>query len=180
MKLFGFKKNVDIKNISEGRIALGKFALAHNASKVINPIDFSDNTIKDLDILLERGKIEANFDVEAEVKVSKQTDVVKKESLKNESGETHEHTVYDPETAKKNKLIEVESLDNNEKAVAVNSITKGEAEDFLAQHWKKIEKEVEKISDVKKLEFIFNVSKELGMHGNKKYELVEERINRLK
>jgi hypothetical protein len=180
MKLFGYKNNVDIKNISGGRIAMGKFALAHNDSKVINPQDFGDDIVKALDIFLEKGKIEAKFEAKKKDEAKADSNVVQKESLKNEKGETHEHTVYDPETAKKNKLIEVESLNDTDKAVAVNSISKEEAEEFLAQHWKKIEKEVEKISDVKKLGKILDVAKELGMDGNKKFELIEDRIENLK
>lgn len=180
MKLLGYTNDVKIKNISGGRIALGKFALAHNQYKVINPIDYSEATVKTLDNFLIRNRIEVDFNVNKKEGDKPTTNTVKKETIKNDKGENHEHTVYDPETVKKSKLIEVQNLTDNSKAITINKITKEEAQEFLEQHWKKVEKEIAVIGDIGKLEYILSVAVELGMTGNKKYELVEDRIEELR
>lgn len=180
MKLSECKDNVKIKNVSGGRIGLGKLALAHNESKIINPVYYSNSTIESLELFLARKKIEVEFlgDLKENVVVSHST--TKKETLKNEHGDKNEHVVFDPETSKKNKLINVEEITGNDKPITVNNISRDEAVEFLEQHWKKVEKEVESILDINKLEFILSVAVEIGMEGNKKYELVEERIEALK
>jgi hypothetical protein len=181
MKIVGHKGSINIKNISGGRIAIGRFALSHGKDKTVNPMLFPDNFSVSLERLLAKNAIEVTkVEIKKKDEVTLDSNVVNKTTTKNEKGDEHEHVVYDPDTAKRNKLIEVESLNDNHKAIDVNYISKNEAQDFLEQHWKKIEKEVERINDVKKLEFILSVAKELGMDGNKKYELVEDRINSLK
>lgn len=183
MKLFGYEKHVKVTNKSGGRIAMGKFALSHGNSKEICPMNYSDDVVKALDIFIARGSIEVEPISKIEDAKQEEVNVSKKETIKNDKGETNEHIIFDPES--KSKAIEVISQEIDSKSIEVGEIkespmTKDEAQNFLEQHWKTIEKQLELIKDEKKLEFILLVANEMGMSGNKKCELVEDRINALK
>lgn len=182
MKLHEYNGFVKITNKSGGSISMGKFSLKHGKSREINPISYSESVIKALEIFLARGVIEVTPIDNVEVAEKEDTNVVKKETIKNEKGEKHEHSVFDPATAKKEKAIQVNSIEDNSKAIEVsfNQLDKAEAVDFLEQHWKTIERDLQSYKSVKRLEFMLSVANEIGMNGNKKCELIEDRIAELK
>jgi hypothetical protein len=180
MDLRNYKCNVEVKNISGGRIALGRLAIAHNDSKIINPMFFSDDVIGALVFFLAKGAIEIKEVESKKDEKQVESNSVKKETIKNDKGEKREHTVFDPETAKKERAIKVEENNDNGKAIEVGDLDKTLAIDFLEQHWKKIEKELQDYKSAVKLEFYLSVANEIGMNGNKKYELIEDRIKELK
>jgi hypothetical protein len=178
MDIREIKEPFKVINKFEGRVVSGSFSLGPNESREIDPMRAPESLLSDLYVFERRKQVEFELNVKL-AKLAKGENVKTVKTVKNEEGETNEHIVFDPESAKKDKLFAVESIENNEKAVDVNHISKEEAQDFLAQHWKKIEKEVELINDAKKLEFILSVAEELGMKGNKKYELVEDRLSKI-
>jgi hypothetical protein len=182
MKLLGYNGFVKITNKAGGSISMGKFSLKHGRSKDINPMNFSDSTVKSLDIFLAKGVIEVTPIDNVEVAEREDTNVVKKETIKNEKGEKNEHSVFDPATAKKERAIQVNSVEDNSNAIEISftEVDKAEAMDFLEQHWKKIEKELVNYRSIKRLTYMLSVANEIGMNGNKKYELIEDRIAELK
>jgi hypothetical protein len=184
MKLVDTNISVKVTNKSEGRIARGRFSLPHKKSQVIETIRYP----KDILVALENfHKLDMIDLKEVDVKKVKKDNknVVKKESMKNEV-EKHEHTVFSPEDARKERLINVQEVEQG-KAIEVGEIkedkpamSKEDAEEFLGQHWKKIEKEIEQVKDINKVRYLLATANELGMEGNKKHELIENRLEELK
>jgi hypothetical protein len=175
-----FKGLVKIKNKSDGRVVSDAFSLGHDDEVTINTQRLPKSVLEDLNIFYVMGAIEVDTNVTLQ-NVAKDGNVRVVETLKGEEGkETNEHVVFDPESAKKDRLLKTEIIDNNNKAIKVNAMNKEDAVDFLGQHWKRIEKDVEAIIDVSKLEYLLSVADELGMTGNKKHEILKGRINELR
>lgn len=186
MKFTELENTFNVINKSEGRVVADTFSLPSEESKQVNPLRTTESILKKLEIHYKRKNIDVEFDVKVDKKKKgKSGYTVNEKTVKNDKGDENEHTVYNPEKAKKDSMINVESIEDS-KAVEVEETTKVEnnftmdnAKSFLNQHWKKIQKEVDSMEDIQRLEFILSVAKELGMNGNKKYELVEERISQL-
>jgi hypothetical protein len=173
------KNKFIIKNVAKGRMILSSLLLEDGETFEVNPILLTDATKKEIEYFIATGQIEVSI---ADVKESKEakkeiSDTVVKETTKNDKGETRSHIVYDPETASKNRAIAVESIEVG-KAIETDD-NKIDLVNFLEKHWKTIEREITNISNIARLEKLLLVADELGMKGNKKYELIKNRIKEL-
>jgi hypothetical protein len=178
MKLVGTNQKIEVINKSKGIVTRGRFSLDAGESRVIETVRFHDDVLKALEKFYLLKAIDLKVADVEKSELKSNSDVVKKESIKNEHGDKHEHTVYDPESAKRERLINVESHDSG-KAIEVG-FDKTDAVDFLEKHWKTIEKELDLVKDMDRLSLLLATAKEIGMEGNKKYELIEDRIASLK
>jgi hypothetical protein len=173
-----FEGKLTIKNIAYGRLILGVLTLDHEGTFDVDSETLSEQNKKDFEHLIATKQIEIYpADVEESKEVEKASDVITKESVKNEKGETHSHSVYDPETASKNRAINVEEVQTS-KAIVVEE-NRMDYINFLEKHWKTVEKELENITSVERLKKLLSVAEELGMKGNKKYELIKDRIAKI-
>lgn len=169
MDIKEFKK-VKIVNTANMRIVTHAFSLAHGQEVIVETRELPEHILKDLNIFHERGHlefVEVNYEPE-KVKVVKHT-----ETRISETGK--EHTVFKPQ---ENKLINVEAIDTSGKGINVG-FSKMDAVDLLSKHWKTLEKEVEGIDSLESLKLILATAVELDMEGNKKYELVKDRISKI-
>lgn len=167
MDIKEFKK-VKIVNIANARIVTHAFSLAHDAKTIINPNDFSEEILKDLNVFFERGQIQfipVEDEPEKEL-IQKHTEII-------ETGLGKQHVVFKPQ----DRLINVEEIDLSGKAVEVG-FNKMDAIDLLSKHWKSLEKEVGESTDVDKLNLLLSVAKEQEMTG-KKLEIIKNRIGEL-
>lgn len=163
-------KTVKIINKGNSRVVTHAFSLAHDGDVTIDIAEFPEEILNDLNIFHARGQLEFH-PVEDEkpkkVLVEKHTEVVKTANGK-------EHVIFKPQ----DKAINVETIDTTGKAIDV-AFSKMDAVELLGKHWKTLEKEVEKINKVDDLKLILATAKELDMEGNKKFDIVKNRIGEL-
>lgn len=166
-------KPFNVLNKYEGRVVSGAFSLGHSESRIVDPAQVPQTLLDDLEIFYKRGNIDVQFDVES----SKSTETL---NTKNISTANHEHTVFNG-LNEDSKLINVESIENT-KALEVGESNADKIENakkFLSEHWKTIEKELKRVFEIEDLKLLLSVANDLGMNGNKKYELIEERYKEL-
>lgn len=185
-----WNKQFSVKNISKGRVVAGAFSLGYGESRDVDPKRFPESSLKKLMLYKDSGYIEVSNIGTSEKKVKNEADTVRTvETIRNDNGDKREHVVFDP--TKKDKAITVKSIDTD-KAVKVESliddspavevayseIDKIEALEFLSQHWKRVESEVNKVTSKKKLAFYLEVATQNEV-ADKKIEIIEDRLGQL-
>jgi hypothetical protein len=160
---------IRIKNKAESRLASQAFGLGYKEEKVVDTRRLPERVIKDLQYFYECGYL----DVEVVGDGKQESKVTNTENVKTEHG--HEHTVFKPQ---QDKLINVQEIDTSGKSIKVG-FSKVDAVELLEKHWKTLEKEVEKMTDVDNLKLLLATAVELDMVNNKKYEIVKSRIEKL-
>ena|SRR5437763_974655 len=169
MDIKEFKK-VRVINTANARVVTHSFSLSHNQEAIITVALLPENILNDLNIFHARGQIEF---VPMEDEAPKK-EVIEKHTENFISATGKEHVVFKP----KDKLINVETIDTSGKAVDV-AFSKMDAVELLSKHWKTLEKEIEKIDKLDDLKLILATAKELDMEGNKKFDMVNEKIQKL-
>lgn len=183
MKLVGTDiRAINVLNTANARLAIEAFALGHGESKDIELVLYPESILKGLEIFAVRGDVKITILDDIQAKAKEKSDVVTKTTVKNEKGDLNEHVVYDPAKASTDRLITVSEIEVDTKAVEVSgdTIDREDAERFLEKHWKTVEKELELMTSVANLKKLLVVAEDLGMSGNKKHELIEDRIEALK
>lgn len=170
MDIKEFKK-VKVVNVSHSRIVTHAFSLAHEEKAIIKPTDFDEMILNDLNIFHERGLLEF---VPVEDEEIKKKPLIEKHTETVRTANGKEHVIFKPQ----DKLINVEAIDTTGKAIDV-AFSKMDAVELLGKHWKTLEKEIEKIDKLDDLKLILATAKELDMEGNKKFDIVKNRLGAL-
>jgi hypothetical protein len=162
-----YEEKFMVKNISGGRIVSNLLSLPHGDSTTINPIGANQDTLKAIEILYSHGKAEISFDI-VEDKPKENSNL----SVKQVDSENGEHTIF-------NGLIEVNETQAGKSVEVEKSFTEESIKkDFLEQHWKKIEAQLQEIDNVDVVEGYLELATELGIAG-KKLDLLKQRIKEL-
>jgi hypothetical protein len=195
-----WNKPFAVTNKSGMIVIAGTIEIHHNTENyIVDPTRHPESTIKSLQIFEQRGTISVTNDIKQVAQKAKEDFGVKKvQSIANDAGDKHDHFVFDPfkdaksainvSEVKMEKGIEVEEdltsdsekgiVVHEQKIVADEQMTKEQAIELLNSHWKKFESEVNKIDDLRKLNFLQVVAIEIGA-ADKKKEILENRINSL-
>lgn len=196
-----WEKVFSVKNYSGLIIIASGIEIPHGTdSYIVEPFKYSEQAIDQLKNFERRGLIEVTNDVKMSLKTKsgESLPVRKVESADGDSGKSHNHFVFDPESEYQSKSINVQEINMGrgsnveeidmgdgakgivlgELKPSVKPMTKDEALELLNLHWKKFESEVKKIEDVRKLNLLQIVAMENGA-AEKKVQIIEERITDL-
>jgi hypothetical protein len=168
MDIKSVKGIIHIKNKGFSRIASQAFGLGHDEEVTVDTRRLPERVVNDLQFFYENG----NIDVEVVGEEKSKKGIANTENVKTANGK--EHTVFKPS----DKAINVQEIDMSGKSVQVG-FAKIDAVELLEKHWKTLEKEVAKIDNVDNLKLVLATAVELDMEGNKKYDIVKERIEQL-
>ena len=159
---------IHIINKGYSRIASQAFGLGHDEEVTVDTRRLPERVLNDLQFFYESG----NIDVEVVGEGKTEKGIANTENVRTANGK--EHTVFKPS----DKAINVQEIDTSGKSVQVG-FGKIDAVELLEKHWKTLEKEVAKINNIDNLKLVLATAVELDMQGNKKYEIVKERIEEL-
>lgn len=162
-------KKVRVINTANARVVSHAFSLPHDKEAILETALLPDDILNDLNIFHARGQIKVvPFEDETPKKVAIEKHT---ETIRTANGE---HVIFKPQ----DKLINVEAIDTTGKAIDV-AFSKMDAVELLGKHWKTLEKEVANISKLDDLNLILVTARELDMQGNKKYDIIKNRIDEL-
>jgi hypothetical protein len=159
---------IHIVNKGYSRIVSQAFGLGHDEEVTLDTRRTPERVLNDLQYFFDGGYI----DVEVVEDNKVDGKIANTENIKTVNGK--EHTVFKPS----DKAINVQEIDTSGKSVQVG-FGKIDAVELLEKHWKTLEKEVAKINNIDSLKLVLATAVELDMQGNKKYEIVKERIDEL-
>jgi hypothetical protein len=194
-----WNKKIAVTNKSGTIVLAGILEIPHGAEDfLVDPSRHPESTIKALQLFEQRGTITVTNNYKETPEKIKDSYLVKKvQTVSSEHGDTHDHYVFDPfkedskvisvkEINLSNGNLHTEEIDTNSKgivvseqnAVADDKMTREEAIDLINSQWKKFESEVNKITDVRKLNFLQVIAMEIGA-SDKKQKIIEDRLSSL-
>jgi hypothetical protein len=170
-------------------------------SLIIDPNSRGEHTVEAIKSYVKRGilKVTNDFVVPNLVGANKDIVVAKVQSADGGDGDKHNHYVFDPFAQESNtksfsvqeidmgKGVTEEQIDTTGKGIVVNPpsptppserMTNEEAIELLGLQWKKFESEVNKITDVRKLNFLQVVATQNGA-SDKKQQVIADRLSQL-
>ncbi|MNS33482.1 hypothetical protein D3C71_1309520 [compost metagenome] len=169
-----------MKNISGGKLVVGVISLKDTDFMNINPLSYPQTIIEKIERLHGLGKVLAqngSFHDEGN------ETIVHAEDLK--TAEDHAYTIFNPN---QEKAVNTTPINSSNNFTVTNLLEESyenpsdyelmKAAEFLAQHWRKVEADVKRLTDIKYLEFLLKMANENNIAG-KKVELIEEKIKEL-
>jgi hypothetical protein len=199
-----WEKEFEVENISDTVLIADVLTIYSKSKEIINPGRYPERTISGLQNFHKRGLIKVTNDFVDNRKKSNISNIITKqvETTKDPHGGKHSHIVLNGGLDTGGKAIETGS-ERAERLAKANSdieeyedatyespvvktvevkdedrMTREEAVELLSSHWKRVESEVNKINDARKLNFLLVVAIEEKV-ADKKREIIEEKLNQI-